>query len=65
MMRLKLYTMTIVLLLIVNSTYAWKESGKESDPYLIESLADWQTLASTLYKEGSVSGYKCVKYINY
>ncbi len=46
----------LVLLVSVNTGYAWKGSGTDGSPYLIGSVEDWKSLGETLNREGSVSG---------
>ena len=48
--------LTVFLLLIGQTTWAWEGSGTSTDPYLIQSLDDWKSLSYDLAHQQSHEG---------
>ena len=48
MRKIKLFSLLAVLLVtcFTSTAWAWSGSGTENDPYLISSVADWNTLST-------------------
>ena len=48
--------MTLLLAFVTQSAWAWSGSGTSSDPYLITSTSDWNTLATNVNGGNNYSG---------
>ncbi len=52
----RLKWLTVFLLLIGQTAWAWDGEGTSSNPYLINSTADWNLLAQSVVGGNSYSG---------
>ena len=56
-MKQKTLCMLVLLLSTIQGAWGWGGSGTEEDPYLISTVEDWNTIASTLDTKGFIGHY--------